>query len=197
MNFSAEFTWWVVLVFAAACVWVMVGNLLVFAFLGFFRRVFSSLGGKAYTMFLTLLFALLVTLVYSLRHLILADRIPFPPFVNYVGALLFVAGALADLWATKAIGCRRIMNYPSVLEQPRERRLTTSGPYSFSRNPLYVGDFAVAAGLFLMTGYASILLLSLLYAAHALAQARMEEKELEKIFGEEYREYMRRVPRFL
>ncbi len=80
---------------------------------------------------------------------------------------------------------------------PEARRLVTGGPYSLSRNPVYVGEFVAALGISLPhTGLASICLL----AGLALAQymrIRWEEKVLAGEFPAEYAEYRRRVRQLL
>lgn len=79
----------------------------------------------------------------------------------------------------------------------RQPHLVTSGPYRYSRNPQYATYF-----LFLL-GYA--LLGPTLLAWAALAEfwvvvhliVRIEEEHLERRFGEQYRAYKRRTPRYL
>jgi protein-S-isoprenylcysteine O-methyltransferase Ste14 len=76
--------------------------------------------------------------------------------------------------------------------------LVTSGPYRLTRNPMYVGmaflygAFALAFGVI----WALITLPLVLIAVDRLVIAR-EEPYLEARFGEQYREYTRRVRRWL
>jgi protein-S-isoprenylcysteine O-methyltransferase Ste14 len=76
--------------------------------------------------------------------------------------------------------------------------LVTSGPYHLSRNPMYVGMGFLYAGLALSLGviWALPLLPLVLFAIDRLVIAR-EERYLEGKFGEEYRDYKRRVRRWL
>ena len=76
--------------------------------------------------------------------------------------------------------------------------LVTSGPYHFTRNPMYVGMGFLYAGLALSLGviWALPLLPLVLLAIDRLVIAR-EERYLEGKFGEEYRDYKRRVRRWL
>lgn len=76
--------------------------------------------------------------------------------------------------------------------------LVTSGPYRFTRNPMYVGmaflyiALAVAFGVI----WALMALPGALAAVDRLVIAR-EEPYLEARFGERYRDYQRRVRRWL
>jgi protein-S-isoprenylcysteine O-methyltransferase Ste14 len=76
--------------------------------------------------------------------------------------------------------------------------LAGAGPYSVVRNPLYIGTFLGVLGF----GFAveQPLLALALGGAFALfypAVVRQEEVNLARIFGERYRDYCARVPRWL
>jgi len=76
--------------------------------------------------------------------------------------------------------------------------LVTSGPYRFSRNPIYVGMTLVYLGLALVIDSAWILagIVPILLAMRYGVIAR-EERYLEAKFGELYRAYKSRVRRWL
>lgn len=76
--------------------------------------------------------------------------------------------------------------------------LVTSGPYRMTRNPMYVGMACLYVGLALALGviWALALLPVVLVAVDRLVIAR-EERYLGAKFGDEYREYKRRVRRWL
>ena len=76
--------------------------------------------------------------------------------------------------------------------------LVTSGPFSFSRNPMYLGLIIVLFGAAFCLG--SILPLLVTPAFIYLIRVKFilrEEKMLEEIFGEEYREYTSIVRRWV
>jgi len=74
--------------------------------------------------------------------------------------------------------------------------LVTDGPYAYSGNPQYVGFVLFTVG---MTLYGPTLITVpmgiILCIAYYLLAAK-EEKELHETFGDSYREYSRKVPRF-
>lgn len=73
--------------------------------------------------------------------------------------------------------------------------LADSGPYAFTRNPLYVGSlimgvgFTVAAGVWWLT-----LLFAVLFIGIYLPVMRVEAEDMLRIFGDEYEEYADNVP---
>lgn len=80
---------------------------------------------------------------------------------------------------------------------PEARKLVTSGPYRFSRNPVYMGEFIAAIGVALPHfGWGSLLLLAALALAQLL-RILWEEQVLGREFAEEYAAYRRRVHRLL
>ncbi|HYV64883.1 MAG TPA: isoprenylcysteine carboxylmethyltransferase family protein [Myxococcales bacterium] len=84
----------------------------------------------------------------------------------------------------------------SPLSQPTA--LVLGGPYRFSRNPDYIGQALLSAGIALMLDAPAILLAvlaALLVVRYAVIPR--EERFLEQRFGDSYREYLRRVPRWL
>ena len=74
--------------------------------------------------------------------------------------------------------------------------LVTTGPYAWTRNPMYLGHLIFFAGLaLLLSGPAWAV-----FAAHALwfdRRVRADEAGLLALFGEPYRAYMRRVKRWV
>lgn len=79
----------------------------------------------------------------------------------------------------------------------KDRQLTTSGPYAYTRNPLYLGSLVMAAGFAIAARswgiVAVMLLLFILIYAPVIAG---EERFLRQAFPE-YEDYVRSVPRIL
>lgn len=107
-------------------------------------------------------------------------------FVEAAGVGLIIAGITGRLWSTLYIGGRKA------------EVLVRSGPYSVTRNPLYVFSTIAAAGVGAQTGSVSIALLFLLgswLAFHILILK--EEAFLSGALGQPYEAYRDEVPRFL
>jgi protein-S-isoprenylcysteine O-methyltransferase Ste14 len=112
----------------------------------------------------------------------------------------FVAGAAvlwlaAPTWRTLAIGGLVALAGEAVrvwaaghLEKGRE--VTTSGPYAFTRHPLYVGSSIIGVGLAIASASAIVAVMILAYLAITLTAAiRTEEAHLTEKFGAAYPDY--------
>ena len=86
----------------------------------------------------------------------------------------------------------------SVVPMRPTTALVTSGPYRFTRNPMYLGMAVLYLALALSFGviWALALLPAVLYLVDRLAIVH-EERYLEAKFGDDYREYKKRVRRWL
>jgi protein-S-isoprenylcysteine O-methyltransferase Ste14 len=80
----------------------------------------------------------------------------------------------------------------------KNTRLTTSGPYAWTRNPLYFGSSLIGLGFALATGRLEIVAVVLvLFVAVYVPVMRREAAGMAKAFPEEYQEYSDRTPLFL
>ena len=79
----------------------------------------------------------------------------------------------------------------------KNAQLATSGPYAYTRNPLYLGSFLLGLGFTIASGR---LVLGLLFAALFLGiylpVMRVEASTLTELFGNDYDVYKRSVPLF-
>jgi len=92
------------------------------------------------------------------------------------GAVIAVAGELIRIWAA------------GHLEKGRE--VTASGPYAWTRHPLYLGSTIIGVGLAVGGGTAVVAAIVLGYLAITLTAAiRTEEAHLTEKFGPTYPQY--------
>ncbi|NOH01968.1 MAG: isoprenylcysteine carboxylmethyltransferase family protein [Chloroflexi bacterium] len=75
--------------------------------------------------------------------------------------------------------------------------LATSGLYSLSRNPQFVGYGLLILGVVVAWGRATGWIGLLSYFALAYFTARVEEEHLTRVYGQSYRDYCSRAPRFI
>lgn len=108
-----------------------------------------------------------------------------------LGTLIVVAGELLRIYAVAFIGSvSRTRNTSSA-----GSNLITRGPFSWVRNPLYVGNFGITLGIAVFGGVTWLVLLTvLLFAFQYYCIVKFEEKLLVQKFGQEYEEYMQQVP---
>jgi len=104
------------------------------------------------------------------------------------------AGIALDLAAMLAFRRHRT----TVLPNRGATRLITDGPFRLSRNPIYVGNTLLVAGLGLVFGIAWLIPAAFVgaYATGRLAIAR-EERHLALRFGRDWEAYAARTPRWL
>ena len=104
------------------------------------------------------------------------------------------------LGAGIAIWGRRTMEAAGTNVNPSRpaKTIVSSGPFRFSRNPLYLSLTLMYLGLTLAvnTWWGFVALIPLIIVMHAGVVLR-EERYLEKKFGEPYRQYRSRVRRYL
>ena len=98
-----------------------------------------------------------------------------------IGAPISIAGLLLRGWAAGHLA--------------KNQRLAAGGPYSYTRNPLYLGTALVAAGLVVASRQPALAaLFTAAFALVYLPAIELEEQHLRNLFPA-YEEYARRVPR--
>jgi len=79
----------------------------------------------------------------------------------------------------------------------KHKQLAVSGPYAFTRNPLYLGSVLLAAGFSVAShSWISTLLLSAYLAIFYPVVIRREQAELKTLYGDAFVEYASQVPAF-
>lgn len=115
-------------------------------------------------------------------------------FPRSAGLLVAGLGLLVDLSAIVTLARART----NVLPHRAADRLVTHGPFAFSRNPIYVGNTILVAGLGLAVDSLFVVAAAFVAAllTHRLAVLR-EERHLAARFGPAWSDYAGRVPRWL
>jgi protein-S-isoprenylcysteine O-methyltransferase Ste14 len=115
--------------------------------------------------------------------------------ITAVGLLLYFVGLSLAVWAKLTLKG----NWGPAgedIDQKRQRHLVTTGPYAFSRNPIYIAVFLFTVGLFIaLRSY--LIFLVLFPTINFFRAATKEEIMLEQHYGQEYLNYKARVPKFL
>ena len=102
-----------------------------------------------------------------------------------IGLALIAICIIGRAWCSLYIGGRK------------KAEIVDRGPYSITRNPLYVFSFMGAFGMGALTGSATIAMMFLLIAVAVFAATvRREEAWLSSTFGEVFAAYVARTPRF-
>ena len=116
------------------------------------------------------------------------------PLMRGAGIFLVLAGLALMFWAARTMLRART----TVMPGRRPDALVTDGPFRFSRNPIYLGDVIVLAGLMLALDAVPGLVVVPGFA-WLLAQRfiRQEEEMAAAAFGTEYAGYKARVRRWI
>ncbi len=73
-----------------------------------------------------------------------------------------------------------------------------TGPYAYTRNPLYLGSFVMGVGFTVASGrFVLGILFAALFLGIYVPVMRVESATLAKLFGESYQRYLKAVPLFL
>ncbi len=114
--------------------------------------------------------------------------------VTVIGALLAVIGVIVNFAGAGLFHKLRT----AIIPFKPATKLVTSGIYGWTRNPMYLGMALIYAGIAIL--FDSILALALLPLVLAIIQTNViarEEVYLERRFGDAYRDYKRRVRRWI
>lgn len=113
------------------------------------------------------------------------------------GSLLFCFG----LWLYKVshigFSLRQLGGLPEIFPQHSQQRLVTTGIRAKVRHPVYLGHLSEILAWNLGTGLAICWGLTAFAIVTGAVMIRMEDAELEKRFGEDYRRYRSSVPAIL
>jgi len=105
------------------------------------------------------------------------------PLLLGIGAALGLLGLFIRAWAAGTIH--------------KEKELTTTGPYAFTRNPLYVGSFFLGLGITIAGGHWIWPTLFLLFFVAVYGRTMSGEATLlGDLFGERFQHYAAHVPAF-
>lgn len=132
---------------------------------------------------------LLGLLLGAVLQVALKHKLFTSPLVgSLIGLPLIVIGVGQAVWAVAEAG-------ETNIEKPAE--LLTGGPYSLSRNPMYVAWTLLYLGIGLTANSPWIIaLLPFVFAFTHFYDVRREERFLEEEFGKEYKQYKERVRRY-
>lgn len=114
--------------------------------------------------------------------LLSAESVP----VNYflIGVALIFFGESIRLWSAGHLR--------------KTKEVICSGPYKFTRNPLYIGSFFILTGFLIIIQ--SWIIAAVIYPLYIIIYQftiRKEERFLAEKFGEDFKSYMHQVPRII
>jgi protein-S-isoprenylcysteine O-methyltransferase Ste14 len=116
------------------------------------------------------------------------------PSISIVAGVLLIIGFMIRVWATLCFYEQSM----SVIRLEPQKKLITDGPYSFSRNPLYLGgNVFIFLGAVLYLGSPSGIVLTAVAIAATDLMIRREERQLAQTFGRQWISYKSHVRRWI
>ena len=114
-------------------------------------------------------------------------------FATALVAIIYSAPTWRTVWtgfAVAVVGEAIRVWAAGHLEKSRE--VTRSGPYRFTRHPLYLGSSVIAAGVMVAANSVVVAVVGTIYIVATIGTAiRTEERFLRQAFGETYGKYER------
>ena len=138
-------------------------------------------------------FAALLVLSAGLHFAYPVREVIEPPY-TYLGLLLVGFGTILNLWTDSLFKKGRT----TVKPQEMPSKLVVSGPFRISRHPMYLGMAAILLGEAVFLGSFATFAFPLIFAIlMEVLFISTEEENPEEAFGEEYRDYKRKVRRWI
>ena len=109
-------------------------------------------------------------------------------------AALLIAGLRIYKLSGSGFSPAQLGGFPEVISGHREQRLAISGIRARVRHPIYLGHLCEMLGWSLGTGLAVCYGLTVFALLTGAVMIRWEDRELERRFGEEYRQYKGKTP---
>jgi protein-S-isoprenylcysteine O-methyltransferase Ste14 len=106
------------------------------------------------------------------------------PLTMAIGGAIALPGLALRAWATGHLR--------------KNDALAITGPYAFTRNPLYLGSFLIGVGFTIASGrFVLGIVFAALFLGIYVPVMRVESATLAQLFGERYQRYFKAVPMFL
>lgn len=149
------------------------------------RRVFFFRGYAQAFFFFTLILYTWFYPSYRFEKTWLDDAL------DVIGISCLIVGEALRIWAVSHAGkCTRSRRLKAPI-------LVTTGPYSYVRHPIYLGNLLIGLGLVVLSqALVFVPIFSVLFALHYGAMISAEENFLKEKFGSDFDGYRARVAKF-
>jgi protein-S-isoprenylcysteine O-methyltransferase Ste14 len=166
---------------------------LIHPFVGRWRRI-----GTAWTYTITLLMITGIgAFTYAWRGMLLSVEYGWSERRAAVAILLLAIGLTIQAVCRRSLSARILIGLPELVADRRGDRLLQEGIYAKIRHPRYVGAAFGIVAVALFANYLATYVLAVAFFPLIYLVTVLEERELVDRFGEAYRAYQRRVPRFI
>jgi protein-S-isoprenylcysteine O-methyltransferase Ste14 len=129
-----------------------------------------------------------------LRAWVPALDTPAPPAFAAAGIVVIWVGLAVRVWAVLTLGG----SFSTFIQVDADQAVVTRGPYRWVRHPSYTGLLLVALGFGLGAGnWLSLVICAVIPPLGLLPRIAVEESEMTRVLGEQYRSYQRATSRLV
>lgn len=162
-------------------------------FIGTWRR----LGPRVAYSIVAILVFLSMAALFAARKPALSIEFGFNPWLTAVGAISYLASGYFEVMCRRHLKARTLIGVPEVAPRPENQKLLQEGIYARVRHPRYVSVILGTLGFALFTNYLAMYVCFPIWVGALYLVILLEERELVERFGDSYRDYQVRVPRFI
>jgi protein-S-isoprenylcysteine O-methyltransferase Ste14 len=126
-----------------------------------------------------------------------ADVFTFPSLnfsVSILNFVIFLVFIIPSVWIS-LVGVKNVTL--KVAETHRAEKIVSHGMYSVVRHPQYLGALFAHVGITFFLSAEYSLLITPGIIIYLIIISKKEEQELLREFGDDYREYMKKIPMFV
>jgi protein-S-isoprenylcysteine O-methyltransferase Ste14 len=120
------------------------------------------------------------------------SSLALPTAWRWTGVGVMIAGSGLMGWTFRSLG----RNLTDTVVTRREHTLVLHGPYRWVRHPFYGSAAILVLGMSLVTANWFLLIAGAILLSLLIVRTRIEEENLVRRFGDDYRGYMARTGRF-
>ena len=129
-----------------------------------------------------------------LRRWVPALDTPAPDAFAVAGLVVIWLGLAVRLWAVMTLGG----SFSTFVQVDDDQAVVTRGPYRWVRHPSYTGLLLIALGFGLgARNWLSLLICTVVPLLGLLPRMAIEESEMTRVLGEQYRSYQRTTRRLV
>ena len=129
-----------------------------------------------------------------LRQWVPALDTPAPDAFAVAGLVVIWVGLAVRLWAVMTLGG----SFSTFVQVDTDQAVVSRGPYRWVRHPSYTGLLLVALGFGLgARNWLSLLICAVVPLLGLLPRMALEESEMTRVLGEQYRSYQRSTHRLV
>lgn len=153
--------------------------------------VFTPISYVILVFFIWGILSVLIWVLFGNMVLLSAAKILLPTWLRILGFVLAGGGLILSLWAQLLIGFKTAILITRIFDKKTQKivKIVKTGPYALFPHPIFLGEWLIIFGCFLLTSQVSLLVLLLIAFLSDIFAARGEEKDLQARFGGEYRTY--------